>query len=141
MSPKRWAATPSSKARFSFLDLSSSWSKFHVHTSHLSAKEVADCRLFYGILEKLDAWAYQVYFSGILQIAAFNDKAMIVMQSEGDKVIIAERGQLVFVFNFHPTNSYSDYRVGCPSQGPYKASCCLIVSSKWEPLEKQPLWF
>ena len=42
------------------------------------------------------------------------------LQSEGDKVIIAERGQLVFLFNFHPTNSYNDYRVGCPVEGPYK---------------------
>jgi 1,4-alpha-glucan branching enzyme len=42
------------------------------------------------------------------------------LQSEGDKVIIAERGQLVFVFNFHPTSSYGDYRVGCKAEGPYK---------------------
>ena len=42
------------------------------------------------------------------------------VQSEGDKVIIAERGELVFVFNFHPTSSYSDYRVGCKEPGPYK---------------------
>ena len=35
-------------------------------------------------------------------------------------MIIAERGQLVFVFNFHPTNSYTDYRIGCRTAGPYK---------------------
>ena len=46
------------------------------------------------------------------------------MQDEGDKVIIAERGQLVFVFNFHPTNSYTDYRIGCRTAGPYKVHCC-----------------
>jgi hypothetical protein len=33
-------------------------------------------------------------------------------QDEGDKVIVVERGDLVFVFNFHPTNSYTDYKVG-----------------------------
>lgn len=33
---------------------------------------------------------------------------------------MAERGPLVFVFNFHPTNSYTDYRVGCKIAGPYK---------------------
>lgn len=42
------------------------------------------------------------------------------MQDEGDKVIVAERGDLVFVFNFHPTQSYTDYRVGCCNPGPYK---------------------
>lgn len=37
-----------------------------------------------------------------------------------DKIIVAERGDLVFVFNFHPTNSYTDYKVGCYHPGPYK---------------------
>jgi len=27
-------------------------------------------------------------------------------------MIVFERGDLVFVFNFHPTNSYDDYRIG-----------------------------
>ena len=34
---------------------------------------------------------------------------------EGDKVLVFERGPLVFIFNFHPTNSYQDYQVGVPS--------------------------
>ena len=37
---------------------------------------------------------------------------------------MAEKGDLVFVFNFHPVNSYSDYRVGVKHAGPYKASPC-----------------
>jgi len=52
----------------------------------------------------------------------------VSQKSEGDKIIIAERGQLVFVFNFHPTNSYSDYRVGCKTEGPYK----IVLSSDEE---------
>lgn len=44
----------------------------------------------------------------------------ISRQDEGDRVIIFERGDLVFVFNFHWTNSYSDYRVGCLKPGKYK---------------------
>jgi len=35
-------------------------------------------------------------------------------QSEGDKVIAFERGDCLFVFNFHPTDSYTDYRIGHP---------------------------
>ena len=42
------------------------------------------------------------------------------MQDEGDKVIICERGDLVFVFNFHPSQSFSDYKVGCKNAGSYK---------------------
>lgn len=37
-----------------------------------------------------------------------------------DKLCVVERGDLVFVFNFHPVNSYTDYRVGCKLPGDYK---------------------
>ncbi|KAI4965287.1 hypothetical protein ZWY2020_054896 [Hordeum vulgare] len=39
-----------------------------------------------------------------------------------DKVIIFERGDLVFVFNFHWSNSFFDYRVGCSKPGKYKVA-------------------
>ena len=42
------------------------------------------------------------------------------MQDESDKLIVVERGDLVFCFNFHPVNSYNDYRIGCLEPGPYK---------------------
>ena len=35
-------------------------------------------------------------------------------KNEADKVVVVERGDLVLVFNFHPSSSFSDYRVGCP---------------------------
>ncbi|KAI5425540.1 1,4-alpha-glucan-branching enzyme 1, chloroplastic/amyloplastic isoform 1 [Lathyrus oleraceus] len=44
----------------------------------------------------------------------------ISRKNEGDRVIIFERDNLVFVFNFHWTNSYSDYKVGCLKPGKYK---------------------
>ena len=41
---------------------------------------------------------------------------------------MAEKGDLVFVFNFHPVNSYQDYRMGVKHQGPYKVrSACIAV--------------
>jgi hypothetical protein len=42
-------------------------------------------------------------------------------QDEGDKMLVLERGDLVFVFNFHPVSSFSEYRVGAYLPGPYKA--------------------
>eukprot|EP00842_Homolaphlyctis_polyrhiza_P001336 jgi/Hompol1/2202/HPOL_005910-RA len=36
----------------------------------------------------------------------------VSLKHEGDKVIVFERGNLVWIFNFHPTKSFSDYRVG-----------------------------
>ncbi|KAK2998713.1 hypothetical protein RJ639_023622 [Escallonia herrerae] len=44
----------------------------------------------------------------------------ISRKDEGDRVITFERGDLVFVFNFHWTSSYSDYRIGCLKPGMYK---------------------
>ena len=44
----------------------------------------------------------------------------ISRKDEMDKLIVFERGDLVFVLNFHPYNSYTDYRVGCLKQGVYK---------------------
>lgn len=32
--------------------------------------------------------------------------------SETDKLIAYEKGELVFIFNFHPNNSYAEYHVG-----------------------------
>lgn len=46
-------------------------------------------------------------------------------KDEGDKVLVVERGDLVFVFNFHPTQSYTNYKVGCYKPGTYK----VVLSS------------
>ena len=39
---------------------------------------------------------------------------------EDDKTIVFERAGLLFVFNFHPTKSFPDYRVGVEEPGKYK---------------------
>jgi 1,4-alpha-glucan branching enzyme len=43
-----------------------------------------------------------------------SDQQFCSKKDQGDKVIVFERGPLLFVFNFHPCNSYTDYRVGHP---------------------------
>ena len=40
-------------------------------------------------------------------------------------MVVFERGNLLFVFNFHPINSYTDYRVGTDWGGEYR----VILSS------------
>ncbi|XP_058107902.1 1,4-alpha-glucan-branching enzyme 2-2, chloroplastic/amyloplastic isoform X1 [Magnolia sinica] len=49
-----------------------------------------------------------------------SEHTYISRKDEGDKMIIFERGDLVFVFNFHWYNSFTDYRVGCLKPGKYK---------------------
>ncbi|KAJ9581593.1 hypothetical protein L9F63_023227 [Diploptera punctata] len=39
---------------------------------------------------------------------------------EDDKVVAFERGELLFVFNFHPTKSFTDYRIGVEIPGEYR---------------------
>jgi 1,4-alpha-glucan branching enzyme len=36
----------------------------------------------------------------------------VTLTNNDDKVVVYERGNLVFVFNFHSTNSYENYRIG-----------------------------
>lgn len=46
-------------------------------------------------------------------------QAYVSLKHEGDKVIAFERAKLLFVFNFHPTQSFADYRVGVDEPGEY----------------------
>ncbi|XP_063219264.1 1,4-alpha-glucan-branching enzyme isoform X2 [Bacillus rossius redtenbacheri] len=48
------------------------------------------------------------------------DPAYVSWKHEGDKLIVFERAELLFVFNFHPTKSFTDYRVGVESPGKYR---------------------
>ena len=41
------------------------------------------------------------------------------LKHEGDKLIVFEKAGLVFVFNFHPTKSFTDYRIGVNVPGWY----------------------
>lgn len=47
-------------------------------------------------------------------------QAYISLKHEGDKVVVFERAGVVFIFNFHPTNSFTDYRIGIQQQGTYR---------------------
>lgn len=52
-------------------------------------------------------------------------QAYVSLKHEGDKVIAFERASLLFVFNFHPTQSFTDYRIGVEEPGTYK----IVLSS------------
>lgn len=44
----------------------------------------------------------------------------ISLKNESDKMIVFEKAGLLFIFNFHPTKSFVDYRVGIEQAGCYK---------------------
>ncbi|KAK2746215.1 alpha-1,4-glucan branching enzyme [Myotisia sp. PD_48] len=47
-------------------------------------------------------------------------QAYVSLKHEDDKIIAFERAGLLWVFNFHPTKSYTDYRVGVEQEGTYR---------------------
>ncbi|VDP95804.1 unnamed protein product [Trichobilharzia regenti] len=44
-------------------------------------------------------------------------QAYVSRKNEGDKVIAFERAGVLFVFNFHPTQSFTDYKIGVETPG------------------------
>ncbi|XP_059634373.1 1,4-alpha-glucan-branching enzyme 1, chloroplastic/amyloplastic-like isoform X2 [Cornus florida] len=56
-------------------------------------------------------------------------KQIVSSTDEDDKVIVFERGDLVFVFNFHPEKTYDGYKVGCDLPGKYRVA---LDSDAWE---------
>ena len=63
----------------------------------------------------------------LLQVCGSNMALAALLQDEHDKLIVVERSDLVFVFNFHPTNSFTDYRVGTYLPGPYKVGATALT--------------
>ncbi|KAE8168262.1 1,4-alpha-glucan-branching enzyme [Aspergillus tamarii] len=47
-------------------------------------------------------------------------QAYISLKNEADKVLVFERAGLLWIFNFHPTKSFTDYRVGVEQAGTYR---------------------
>jgi len=46
-------------------------------------------------------------------------KAYISLKHEEQKLITFERGNLLWIFNFHPTQSFADYKIGTEWAGKY----------------------
>jgi len=49
-------------------------------------------------------------------------QAYVSLKNENDKVIVFERAGLLFIFNFHSNQSFTDYRVGVDTPGEYKVA-------------------
>ncbi|KZZ96208.1 1,4-alpha-glucan-branching enzyme [Ascosphaera apis ARSEF 7405] len=49
-----------------------------------------------------------------------HDNGYVSRKHEGDKVVVFERAGLLFVFNFHPTKSFPDYKIGVNTPGTYR---------------------
>ncbi|MCJ1354246.1 MAG: alpha-1,4-glucan branching enzyme [Icmadophila ericetorum] len=76
-----------------------------------------DGLLRYKFLNEFDAkmqWTEEKY--GWLH----SPQAYVSLRNEKDKVIVFERAGLLWIFNFHPTESFVDYRAGIEVAGTYQ---------------------
>lgn len=64
--------------------------------------------LYYNLAE----WDRVMNANEILFGSMISEHQFISASNEGDKVIVFEKGDLLFIFNFHGQNSYTDYAVG-----------------------------
>ncbi|OCK95538.1 glycoside hydrolase family 13 protein [Cenococcum geophilum 1.58] len=83
---------------------------------------VDDHLLRYRFLNEFDSkmqWTEEKY--GWLH----SPQAYVSLKHEGDKVIVFERVGLLWIFNFHPSTSFTDYRVGVEQEGTYR----IVISS------------
>lgn len=83
---------------------------------------VDDRNLRYHFLNDFDScmqWTEEKY--GWLH----SPQAYISLKNESDKVIVFERAGLLWIFNFHPSQSFTDYRVGVEEAGTYR----VVVNS------------
>lgn len=78
-----------------------------IHDSNLRYKFLFD---FDAAMQHLDT-RYAILLS---------NQAYISLKHEGDKVLVFERNGLLFIFNFNPTQSFADYKVGVHFPGAYQ---------------------
>lgn len=76
-----------------------------------------DPLLRYGLLNEFDR-AMQLTEEKYGWLHA--SQAYVSLKNESDKVLVFERAGLLWIFNFHPTDSFTDYRVGIQTAGTYR---------------------
>ncbi len=78
---------------------------------------VDDDLLRYKYLNRFDSFmqAVDVNF-GVLSA----EPAYVSLKHQDDKLIAFERGNILWIFNFHPSNSFTDYRIGMQQAGKYR---------------------
>ena len=91
---------------------------------------VDDASLLYAGLSRFEAAMHAL--GRAFPWLAPGASTFVSTKSNGDKVIAFERGTaagpLVFVFNFHPSRSFTDYRVGVPAAGAWVPA----LDSDWD---------
>ena len=105
-----------------WLDFPREGNGYSLHYARRQFNLVDDHLLRYKFLNEFDSkmqWTEEKY--GWLH----SPQAYVSLKHEGDKVIVFERAGLLWIFNFHPSTSFTDYRVGVKQEGTYR----IVISS------------
>lgn len=74
----------------------------------------------------------EAFEKGMLQLEKktpfLHGEQYVSLAHEGDKMIVAERGAFLFIFNFHPTQSFVDYQIGTRWGTKHR----IALDSDWE---------
>lgn len=83
------------------------------HYSRRQFQLADDDLLWYGCLNEFDAAMIHLdnKYHFLEKTEVFFTNQYTSLKHESDKVIAFEKGNLIFVFNFHPTKSYTDYKI------------------------------
>ncbi|KAF9185660.1 alpha-1,4-glucan branching enzyme [Haplosporangium sp. Z 11] len=100
-----------------WLDFPRAGNNSSFHYARRQWNVVDDPLLRYKFLNDFDA-AMNHAESQVGWLAA--PQAFVSLKHEGDKVLAFDRAGAVFIFNFNPTKSFTDYRIGVPGPGQYK---------------------
>ncbi len=73
----------------------------------------------YGWLSAPQVMQMLTSFPSASSDAQSSSQAYVSLKNNKDKVLVYERAGLLFIFNFHPVQSYTDYRVGVEESGEY----------------------
>ncbi len=77
---------------------------------------VDDPNLYYADLNRFD----QAMIRLLRDERLLDKKPELLLMHHSDKILSFQKGNLVFVFNFHPTKSYEGYELPIPKSGRYK---------------------
>jgi len=100
-----------------WIDFPREGNKFSYHYARRQWSLVDDPSLRYRDLSEFDRAMMSLDVEFNLLADPFIEQIHV---HEDDKLLVFRRGPLVFVFNFHPSRSYPDYRIGVPDSNDYR---------------------
>ncbi|KAJ3212936.1 alpha-1,4-glucan branching enzyme [Entophlyctis luteolus] len=101
-----------------WIDFPRKGNNYSFHYARRQFKLADDSNLRYSKLRDFDVAMHELDDRfGLLK----SEHAQVIVADNSDKILAFERGPLLFVFNFHPKKSHSDYKIKVSLPGRYQS--------------------